>query len=265
MIRIAGQTGSSPRVRGKLGARHRRRLGAGFIPACAGKTMTTQILGPATRVHPRVCGENGVLGQCIGREPWFIPACAGKTTTPDTGSSCAAVHPRVCGENLADNVVIVDGRGSSPRVRGKHLAARTRRHQFGFIPACAGKTRSRPTTWAASAVHPRVCGENTFCRNIVGMEVGSSPRVRGKLVEAFGAPWSEGFIPACAGKTGWCTFTKPARTVHPRVCGENGVVGLPRRVSPGSSPRVRGKPHQALPARKPRLVHPRVCGENCEV
>ena len=96
---LGGVLGSSPRVRGKLpmlaGCDYIYRL----IPACAGKTKKQPNTTPASWAHPRVCGENGGVGELEGaregssprvrgkrlrlgrrgRGSRLIPACAGKT------------------------------------------------------------------------------------------------------------------------------------------------------------------------------------------
>ena len=145
--RLDRQTGSSPRVRGKL-------TGEGFIqglnrliPACAGKTRALGKVRSAAKAHPRVCGENR-LGKItmpyeegssprVRGKPVFrgslragyrlIPACAGKTSR---GNGCRArrpAHPRVCGENSIKIRRRSGPAGSSPRVRGKHILRATRR------------------------------------------------------------------------------------------------------------------------------------------
>ena len=50
--------GSSPRVRGKQAAELEQSVGAGLIPACAGKTNAQRCGCSSQRAHPRVCGEN---------------------------------------------------------------------------------------------------------------------------------------------------------------------------------------------------------------
>ena len=52
------ESGSSPRVRGKLHRPTRKGQTPGLIPACAGKTPAPGSVLSATRAHPRVCGEN---------------------------------------------------------------------------------------------------------------------------------------------------------------------------------------------------------------
>ena len=112
--------------------------------------------------------------------------------------------------------------------------------------------------------------------------MGSSPRVRGKLVPRPTKRGAGRLIPACAGKTS-PSPANPRRTrAHPRVCGENRAHRASPFASRGSSPRVRGKrsllrrcscawgliPACAgktivmVIARKLNAAHPRVCGEN---
>jgi hypothetical protein len=52
--------GSSPRVRGTRGRRHRPGRHSRFIPACAGNTPAATRPRSRSAVHPRVCGEHGL-------------------------------------------------------------------------------------------------------------------------------------------------------------------------------------------------------------
>ena len=151
-----------------------------------------------------------------------------------------------------------------------------------LIPACAGKTGSSPRESRAAAAHPRVCGENYNLFHLIYDTVGSSPRVRGKLVELFRTWDVNRLIPACAGKTSDNALKLIPCAAHPRVCGENLTLKMYSSTETGSSPRVRGKrvcPQYGtnasglIPAcagktqfRVPRVyvprAHPRVCGEN---
>ena len=171
--------------------------------------------------HPRVCGENttsmvkqprgtGSSPRVRGKRPIrsanhsshrLIPACAGKTTPTASASFSNGAHPRVCGENLYPVADCHGVSGSSPRVRGKQAGETHPLKSCGLIPACAGKTalpRGSPRRqWA----HPRVCGENARLRCVFACQEGSSPRVRGKLIETLRVQHVSGLIPACAGKT----------------------------------------------------------------
>ena len=172
--------------------------------------------------------------------------------------------------------------GSSPRVRGKQVYRKRSRIAHGLIPACAGKT-TFPSDWHRdNRAHPRVCGENVSQATGVGINEGSSPRVRGKPMDHNKRHGNSRLIPACAGKT-VCVFVFTSlRGAHPRVCGENAKLLRRLGTPPGSSPRVRGKPAATMKAVVlPRLIpacagktflnnglvrvlwaHPRVCGEN---
>ena len=235
-----------------------------LIPACAGKTTTSQAHTVANSAHPRVCGENGssstpstpragssprVRGKREriadpGDQARLIPACAGKTATARSPAFPSGAHPRVCGENTSREYATACQLGSSPRVRGKPDDAGALPRAPGLIPACAGKTQGRPTPGRSRPAHPRVCGENL---SGVGGRVhasGSSPRVRGKLWTHVLAPCSVRLIPACAGKTRPRARRLRRTQAHPRVCGENALRSTNLPGVPGSSPRVRGKRHQ---------------------
>ena len=127
----------------------------------------------------------------------------------------------MCGENQASDL---DARlvwGSSPRVRGKLETSRGQLHEFGLIPACAGKTGVLDLYGNLRSAHPRVCGENRAYDLAADALEGSSPRVRGK--RQMTRPFSSvsGLIPACAGKTSNPFVDGTIFRAHPRVCGEN--------------------------------------------
>ena len=172
--------------------------------------------------------------------------------------------------------------GSSPRMRGAHVQGADHVHRRRIIPAYAGSTP--PTTPRCRPLrdHPRVCGEHSRRPKRASRRPGSSPRMRGALIDIKQSKLSCWIIPAYAGSTprslGACS---PMRD-HPRVCGEH-LPWLPRQPPRGgSSPRMRG----ALPLRvverlRRRIIpayagstphasltpfsaqdHPRVCGEH---
>ena len=215
-----GLTGSSPRVRGKLGWPGRNGMRRGLIPACAGKQLRRDV-------------RSARLG--------LIPACAGKTSPTIRCGSRSKAHPRVCGENIPIEHVKIHDYGSSPRVRGKQGAARRDLPTERLIPACAGKTDA-PIHWNRHRqAHPRVCGENVTLCGVRVSEAGSSPRVRGKRGEGGQGLESGRLIPACAGKTSLNRPLTPRARAHPRVCGENTICRSLAQHTGGSSPRVRGK------------------------
>ena len=151
-----------------------------------------------------------------------------------------------------------------------------------LIPACAGKTFSKALCLTAHRAHPRVCGENISLPSPNLFAVGSSPRVRGKLLVKMLRTDRARLIPACAGKTRPTRAFTTAHRAHPRVCGENLPSPETLAQTTGSSPRVRGKrcysglthfSERLIPAcagktwnstrgKVTRRAHPRVCGEN---
>ncbi len=171
--------------------------------------------------------------------------------------------------------------GSSPRVRGTVCGLLPHRKGSRFIPACAGNRQSRYWFSTQRTVHPRVCGEQgcfaAYCPGLFG----SSPRVRGTVWRVTTSGGRVRFIPACAGNSQSSGLLFGSRPVHPRVCGEQTLGGIPPTREDGSSPRVRGTAWHGLCARcvlrfipacagnsvwhgqkpDPEAVHPRVCGE----
>ena len=90
-------------------------------------------------------------------------------------------HPRVYGENVNTLMAAQTTKGSSPRVRGKHVEGMKRPVRGGLIPACTGKTLPFDARGVRKAAHPRVRGENQAAVSLLVHTNGSSPRVRGKL------------------------------------------------------------------------------------
>ena len=184
------------------------------------------------------------------RPEGIIPACAGNTNGSRSPTPPDRDHPRVCGEHHPPLASPLDGRGSSPRVRGTpdHAPGPSRIH--GIIPACAGNTRriggkrhdmagiipacagnttpARPApNWTRD--HPRVCGEHEDKTEQAWRNLGSSPRVRGTPCAAELVDGSGGIIPACAGNTDHHLGVVPVvQGSSPRVRGT-----LCRRQSPG--------------------------------
>ena len=167
-------------------------------------------------------------------------------------------------------------------MRGKRCRPRWWHGPRGLIPAYAGKTEGSIPVAVKYRAHPRVCGENVAYEKAVRGDLGSSPRMRGKLRLVWVISWPWGLIPAYAGKTNEGLSNTIEREAHPRVCGENSTPGMACTSGHGSSPRMRGKQHTRHGLHKrPRLIpayagktfsrsfmmsrrsaHPRVCGEN---
>ena len=81
--------------------------------------------------------------------------------------------------------------------------------RIGNIPAYAGKTPASALAKHTPAEHPRVCGENQSKYHLNYRQVGTSPRMRGKLAMALIYVAGLRNIPAYAGKTrglGWSKY-----------------------------------------------------------
>ena len=132
-------------------------------------------------------------------------------------------------------------RGSPPRVRGKvsqktGFALTTR-----ITPACAGKSPPNLMSQFPTPDHPRVCGEKKQAALSDDDQMGSPPRVRGKVNADLAAFFTLRITPACAGKRLIWFHLEPAAKDHPRVCGEKLVSIFKLFKTVGSPPRVRGK------------------------
>ena len=127
-----------------------------------------------------------------------------------------------------------------------------------------------------------MCGEH-FIISARGLgKTGSSPHVRGALVQDFLQGLSTGIIPACAGSTVSWRIRRPPCRDHPRMCGEHNRGSSFGQSHKGSSPHVRGARQACddalqesgiIPAcagsttvGKTKLLfiwdHPRMCGEH---
>ena len=178
------QLGLSPRVRGKRVRVCRVIFKRRSIPACAGETPAFPRYAGVVEVYPRVCGGNpryrNLFGCGDGLSPRVrgklrairaggldtrsIPACAGETLRKGAEGNFYEVYPRVCGGNGYGAQRPAPSAGLSPRVRGKHRAARVDELLKRSIPACAGETRPRAAGRSGASVYPRVCGGNQPAR-----------------------------------------------------------------------------------------------------
>ena len=129
--------------------------------------------------------------------------------------------------------------------------------------------------------HPRVCGEQPNISPASRSHLGSPPRVRGTVLPGRCPLRRHRITPACAGNRLTYIGRLTAPKDHPRVCGEQCMVGRGAGKDGGSPPRVRGTGFFFfLPNPKIRITpacagnsflrsakgvtfrdHPRVCGE----
>ena len=155
--------------------------------------------------------------------------------------------------------------GSPPRMRGKLILIPCVQPRGRITPADAGKTRGYRPRRRPRQDHPRGCGENKHRKFAHVEQIGSPPRMRGKLPLA--------------------RASAICQEDHPRGCGENPYTGTVLTGQLGSPPRMRGKRgHSDRPAQSRRITpadagktrdqnriasvrkdHPRGCGENCKL
>ena len=152
--------GSSPRMRGTPAFAPDSFHRIGIIPAYAGNTKSTSPTCRPTKDHPRVCGEHFRAAanafktggssprmrgtredsQSLRSADGIIPAYAGNTSSAAFSSAAFRDHPRVCGEHPYRIIPIPEDMGSSPRMRGTHVANSYHGISGGIIPAYAGNT-----------------------------------------------------------------------------------------------------------------------------
>ena len=180
---------------------------------------------------------------------WIIPAHAGNTEIDDLVKSLFGDHPRACGEHWPTISAWPSTRGSSPRMRGTLYEPESSSHINGIIPAHAGNTGLLHYLSFPIGDHPRACGEHRYSCSLVLSAKGSSPRMRGTPHGAHGERLQLGIIPAHAGNT--CSRVADWRWKrnHPRACGEHTEYEILAILLRGSSPRMRGTPHQQLAVR----------------
>ena len=150
----------------------------------------------------------------------ITPAYAGKRLIFANGFGCPRDHPRVCGEKTAITGLFKTNKGSPPRMRGKVKLPLLDYSPAGITPAYAGKSSGRPLHSYNSWDHPRVCGEKSESYAIMGVTLGSPPRMRGKGVRHREGAHSPGITPAYAGKRVMRRRSFAVLRDHPRVCGE---------------------------------------------
>ena len=92
-----------------------------------------------------------------------------------------------------------------------------------IIPASAGQTADCSSIAQSVTDHPRECGANAAACVGISVVCGSSPRVRGKLVDAYACITAMRIIPASAGQTAPEKIMGILMEDHPRECGANAM------------------------------------------
>ena len=130
-------------------------------------------------------------------------------------------------------------------------------------------------------VSPAYAGKSHSYLNSTFLNLGSPPRMRGKVIHSLCDRPQRGITPAYAGKRRACWWTHRRTRDHPRVCGEKcawppgcgSLTGSPPRMrgkDPGTfrtvsvsriTPAYAGKRFSTPSIPQTRGDHPRVCGE----
>ena len=214
---------------------------SGITPAYAGKSRTLLRCVLLRWDHPRVCGEK-CMSRCLHRLGARItPAYAGKRSAWPSVLRRQRDHPRVCGEKLPVRRAAAGRAGSPPRMRGKVAAISAYNAAPGITPAYAGKRVVKNMKNTAYRDHPRVCGEKLRKTAVSVRELGSPPRMRGKVGARGIFRFGPGITPAYAGKSHATVRCAESCWDHPRVCGEKIPKNRFRSGKRGSPPRMRGK------------------------
>ena len=150
------------------------------IPAHAGKTLLGGGTQPPKSEHPRARGENEFIVRHYHDGEGTSPRTRGKLISSRVDIGLGKEHPRARGENRGWLMVPSKTRGTSPRTRGKPVRVACGLLRRRNIPAHAGKTSSMPVWVISVREHPRARGENypNLVKNKI--DVGTSPRTRGK-------------------------------------------------------------------------------------
>ena len=126
-------------------------------------------------------------------------------------------------------------------MRGKGCKIETKRGQVRITPAYAGKRHPIFNIKYYWQDHPRVCGEKYSFNCKASFNLGSPPRMRGKVPNSCHSALNYRITPAYAGKRNLHISKALTEQDHPRVCGEKPVIGIDTPSTPGSPPRMRGK------------------------
>ena len=170
----------------------------------------------------------------------IIPARAGFTRRPCGSEAAATDHPRSRGVYSSKCGAPPNRPGSSPLARGLPPPPPQMRSAARIIPARAGFTSPRSTTWTAGRDHPRSRGVYDRGQGRQGLSRGSSPLARGLQKPGQCARPARRIIPARAGFTILAEDDLYAPKDHPRSRGVYRFASTFLPVLPLDHPRSRG-------------------------
>ena len=219
LLCLLRSAGSSPRTWGTVDQALTSVLIARFIPTYVGNSARRALPRASKPVHPHVRGEQpgGARSDSPGRgsspRTWgtaqysamlallerFIPTYVGNSSRRRNRTHKPAVHPHVRGEQRAVKWERTKYCGSSPRTWGTGCFSRMGGTCRRFIPTYVGNSFVQNSRFPSSAVHPHVRGEQSFMRETVDSETGSSPRTWGTDVSRCQRDIAFRFIPTYVG------------------------------------------------------------------
>ena len=250
-------------------------------PAYTGEKHNYPVFSCGTTRHPCVYGGKALRLFSPHPQQRITPAHAGKSYFFGRTTWTMQDHPRACGEKIHRAMYLRRASGSPPRMRGKVIISRIATTPTRITPAYAGKRLLHGFLLGLLQDHPRVCGEKRVHQPKTEHDVGSPPRMRGKVVFGCLVGCFSGITPAHAGKGLRSALASTPWRDHPRACGERPALRSCQYALAGSPPRMRGKGDRntvsALPigitpahAGKGHSLcilcplfqdHPRACGE----
>ena len=133
--------------------------------------------------------------------PRITPARAGKTSSARRFSISAWDYPRSCGKDSLTRRTKDFILGSPPLVRERPSTDSGKVTVFGITPARAGKTFPHIRNFKQIRDHPRSCGKDHLCHEVVNQLAGSPLLVRERHECLLANKGQSGIAPARAGKT----------------------------------------------------------------
>ena len=105
-------------------------------------------------------------------------------------------------------------------MRGRVITHMNGLNKPRITPAYAGKSLRAQLAELMAGDHPRVCGEESWLPVPSHNDLGSPPRMRGRVFVVWQLHFHSGITPAYAGKSAYLLRMLITSQDHPRVCGE---------------------------------------------
>ena len=146
-------------------------------------------------------------------------------------------------------------------MRGKDCGVADMVLPVRITPAYAGKRRGRRHPACSCRDHPRICGEKSTRTKEETHEMGSPPRMRGKVNDGVHDKLRLGITPAYAGKRALSVTTMSKGMGSPPRMRGKATPAREALVLSGITPAYAGKSCAKISRLYTGWDHPRVCGE----